>query len=183
MGEVDALSGAKFGNGLFLTDFPVKIRVLTLDPLVHTDNYNNTRYAFVVLNLDENRVQVLDKGPGFAQAFQGIHTDADFGGDVRKIDVKIKTNGKSGKETRYDINAVGVPSELTQEQIKIVYEAKVDLDAIIKKNSPNAIRLSELNAGAKVPDAQDEAASVETVDDVVIEDIDDKPINLDDLPF
>lgn len=182
MPETDALSGAKFGSGLFLTDFPVKIRVLTLDPLVHTDNYANTRYAFVVLNVDENRVQVLDKGPGFAQEFQRIHGDPDFGNDVRGIDVKITTNGKSGKETRYFFNAVGVPTPLTPEQLKTIKDANIDLDAIIRKGSPNAIRLSELNSGAKMPSAELEPSDT-SKDDVVIEDIGDEPINLDDIPF
>lgn len=184
MEENDALSGAKFGSDLFLTNFPVKVRVLTLDPLVHVDNYGNTRYAFVVLNLDTNKVQVLDKGPGFAQAFQGIHTDEDLsGGNLRDVDVKIKTNGKSGKETRYEFNTVGVPSPLTPEQIKTISEAKVDLDAIIRKNSPNALRLSEVNSGARLKTEVQPSDDTRGVDDVVIEDIGDEPINLDSIPF
>lgn len=185
MSETDALGNAKFGSGVFLTDFPVKIRVLTLDPLVHTDNYGNTRYAFVVYNVDENIVQVLDKGPGFASSFQSIHTDEDLsGGDIRRIDVKIKTNGKSGKETRYEFNTVGTPSDLTQEQLKVIKDSSVDLDTIIKKNSPNALRLSEINAGKKLKPAEYATSSDDLKDkDVIIEDIDDKPIDLGEIPF
>lgn len=186
MDDNDALSGAKFGDSLFVKDFPVKVRVLTLDPLVHTDDYANTRYAFVVLNLDENRVQILDKGPGFASAFQSIHTDEDLsGGNVRDIDIKIKTNGESGKKTRYEFNTVGIPKPLTEAQLKTIKEADVDLDKIIKKNSPNALRLSEINGGKKLapatPTAEDDSRGVG--DDVIIEDVGDAPINLDDIPF
>lgn len=179
----DALSGAKFNSGLFLSDFPVKIRVLTLDPLVHLDDYGNTRYAFVVFNLDQNKVQVLDKGPGFAQAFQEKHLDEDLGGDIRNITIKIKTNGESGKKTRYTFDAIGEPSPLTPEQTKLIKDARVDLDAIIKKNSPNALRLSEINNGAQLSadldtNRQDDTRTV--ADPVEGED---EPINVDDIPF
>lgn len=182
MAETDALSGAKFGGGLYLKDFPVKVRVLTRDPMVYVDNFGNTKYVFAVFNLDEQKVQILDKGPGFASRFQEINADEDFGGDVRKIDLKITTNGKSGMERRYTITPVGSPSELTKEQQKLVKEQGFDLAEKVQKNNPNALRLSEINAGAKLAAPEVEDMSEEDAA-AAAEAIGDEPINLDDIPF
>jgi hypothetical protein len=193
MAEQDALSDAKFGSNLFLKDFPVKIRVLTRDPMVYNDNYANTKYAFVVYNLEDDQVQILDKTGGFAKRFQEINADEDFGGDLRKINIKITTNDLSGKEIRYTLTPVGTPSDLTEEQKKIIKDSKIDLDKVIKKKNPGAIRLSEVNQGKKPGPAagENEGDDEEDVkpskdvapEDVVIEDIGDEPINLDDIPF
>jgi hypothetical protein len=186
MPETDALSKGKFGSDLFLSEFPTKIRVLTLDPLVYNDKYANTKYAFVVYNVDQHKVQIIDKTGGFAKRFQEIHQDEDFGGDIRKINIKITTNGKSGVDVRYNIVAVGSPSALSPEDLKVIKDAKIDLEAIIKKKAPGAIRLSEVNDGADLaPPMEDEALepSKTRKEDVTIEDIGDEPINLDDIPF
>jgi hypothetical protein len=185
MAETDALKDANFGSGLFLNEFPAKVRVLTLDPLVYNDQYGNTKYAFVVFNLDLNKVQIIDKTSGFANRFKEIHLDEDFGGDIRKLDLKITTNGKQGIEIRYNIVPIGDPKDLTQDQLKVIKDANVDLEAIIKKKAPGALRLSEVNAGQKPGGVEDgtEPADTAKEEDVVIEDIGDEPINLDDIPF
>jgi hypothetical protein len=61
----------------------------------------------------------------------------------------------------------------------------VDLEAIMKKKAPGALRLSEVNAGQKPGGVEDgtEPADTAKEEDVVIEDIGDEPINLDDIPF
>lgn len=174
--EANALADAKFGGGLYLKDFPAKIRVLTRDPMVYS-KYANTFYAFAVLNLESNTVQVLAKGPGFAKRFSEINADPDFGEDIRKIDLKVTTNGKSGMDVRYTITPVGSPSGFTKEQTEAIKEGGFDLAERIKKDNPNAIRLSQVNAGEKI------AETVEPEDDVVVEDIGNGEINLDDIPF
>lgn len=181
MPENDALRSAKFNTGLFLRDFPAKIRVLTTDPLVYMDKFGGTKYAFIVFNLNEDKVQVLTQGPGFASRFQEIHLDDDFGGNIQGIDLKVTTNGKSGIEVRYTIAAVGAPHNLTKEQLDSIVASNIDLDAVVKKNNPNALRLSEVNAGKKIVSSDE--AEPETTKDVVIEDIDDKPIDLSEIPF
>lgn len=182
MTEQDALSDAKFGGGLYLKDFPAKIRVLTRDPMVYVDGFANTKYVFAVFNLEEDKVQLLDKGPGFAQRFQEINSDEDFGGDVRQNDLKVTTNGKSGIEIRYTITPVGSPAELTEEQKTIIKEQGFDLAEKVQKNNPGALRLSEVNAGKK-PAASQSVEPTRTEDDITIEDIGDEPINLADIPF
>lgn len=180
MSENDALRSAKFNTGLFLRDFPAKIRVLTTDPMVFMDKFGGTKYAFIVFNLNENKVQILSQGPGFASRFQEIHSDEDFGGNIQSIDLKITTNGKSGIEIRYTIAPVGAPHNLANEQLEAIVNSNVNLEETIKKNNPNAIRLSEVNAGSKV--VADDEAEPERTQDVVLEDIDDS-INLKDIPF
>lgn len=169
--ETDALSAASFSGGLFLSGFPAKIRVLTLDPIISTDNYANTRYAFVVWCHDDNKPHVLNKGPSFAKRFQEIHMDEDFGGDIRNIDLKVTISGK-GKDTRYTITPVGTSYGLRPDQIKEASEIKLDL--VIK----NGIRLSEANKGKKVPSSNVEPDGVDGIVEVT-----DDPINLDDIPF
>lgn len=182
--DPDPLAEANLGSDLFLSDFPAKIRVLTRDPMVYGDKYGNTRYAFAVFNLETKQVQILNKGPGFAKRFKEINADKDFGGDIRLVDLKITTNGKPGIEVRYTITPVGAPSQPTKEQIATIVEQGFDLGEKIKKNNPNALRLSEVNAGKKVimPES-DEVEPEKAGDDVVIEDIGDEKIDLDKIPF
>lgn len=184
MAEQDALSGGNFGSGLFLSEFPAKIRVLTVDPLVYNDSFGNTKYAFIVHNIDSNKPQILDKGAGFAQRFKEIHLDEDFGGNIRGIDLKVTTNGAQGKEIRYTITPIGTPHQLTNDQIKEA--AKIDLEAVIKKKNPNALRLSEINAGAAVPPSVNDQAPEPSDPNPTappIENLNGEPINLDDIPF
>jgi hypothetical protein len=179
--ETDALTDAKFGGGRYLSDFPCKIRVLTRDPMVYVDQFANTRYAFAVYNTETKQVQILNKGPGFAKRFQELN-DSDFGSDVRKLTIKISTNGKSGKEIRYTIDPVGQPSGLTKEETENIVENGFDLAEVIKKNNPNAIRLSEVNAGKKVVAPEEE--QVEPDDTAVVTDSDmEEEINLSDIPY
>lgn len=186
--EKNALKDAKFNTGLYLKDFPAKVRILTRDPMVYTDNYGNTKYVFAVYNVTENKVQILDKGPGFPQRFQEIDNDPDFGGDIRKVDLKITTNGKDGSiEVRYTITPVGTPSELSKQAIKSIVDQGFDLAEKVQKNNPNAVRLSEINAGAEMPVASEAEAPQASPDvasqDVEIEDIGDEPIDINKIPF
>lgn len=172
MSDIDALRDAKpAGGGLFLSEFPAKIRVLTLDPRLSRDNYGNTRYAFVVWCYDDNKPHILNKGPSFYNRFIEIHNDDDFGANLRRIDVKITVSGK-GKETRYTITPVGQPGDLSNELIKEA--AEINLDAVIK----NGVRLSEVNNGKKVPSSDIEPGQSD-------EDYpeSDEPTNPEDIPF
>lgn len=185
--EKDALSGAKFDSGLYLKDFPVKIRVLTRDPMVYNDNFGNTKYVFAVFNLDEEKVQILDKTGGFPKRFQEINSDEDFGGDLRKVDLKITTNGKQGKEIRYNITPIGKPDDLTKKQVATIMEQGFDLSERVKKNNPGAVRLSEVNAGKKPgPATGDQSLEPnETTEDITIEDVtdDNGEIDVSKIPF
>lgn len=171
----DALSEGRFGGGgLYLTDFPAKVRVLTTDPVVHLDNYGGTKYAFIVWSFDEDRPMILDKGASFTKRFQQIHKDPDFGANIQRIDLKITTNGKSGQDIRYSIDPLGNPYDLPLEKIREA--ARIKLDEKIQ----DGVRLSAVNKGAKVPGSEpDEIGIPDEYTNLPA----DQPINLDDIPF
>lgn len=142
----DALSGYNFSSGssgLYLTDFPVKLRVLTTDPLIHVEpKYGSTKFAFVVWNHDLGKAQIMDRGASIAQEIQKLHLDADYGADVQKIDIKISKTG-DGKETRYFVTPLPTAVKLTNEQLKEA--ASIDLPEKIK----NGVRMSAINNGSE----------------------------------
>lgn len=174
--EVDALKQYRFkeatGGDLFTTiksDQPQKLRVLTLDPIVHVDKFANTRYAFVVYNYTVGKAQILDKGASIAKQISDLHLDDDYG-DINKIDIKITATGE-GMETRYSVNVLPKTEVLSVDQIKEA--ANIKLDEIIK----NGTRMSALNDGAPLPTVQ-----VETPDEVTDEQLDEE-IDLSSIPF
>ena len=164
-------------GGLFATvkeGEPIKIRVLTTDPIIHNDKFGNTRFAFVVWSYTENKAQILDKGWSIAGEIQKIHLDEDFGADIQKVDVKISATGQ-GKDTRYSVNPLPTSATLTNEQIEEV--KKIDLPKIIG----SGVRMSEVNSGTPVPKVETEEEPV--AEEPVIEDIGDEPVDLSEIPF
>lgn len=179
----DPLADFNFSSsdGLFVSfksGEPVKLRVLTKDPLVSIDKFGNTRFAFVVWNYNLGKAQILNRGASIAKELQALHLDEDFGANIQKIDVKITATGE-GKETRYSVQGLQNSANLKSDALE---EAKqIDLPAVIK----NGIRMSELNKGEKLPEVETESEKTVVTDaEPVIEDInDDEEINLDDIPF
>lgn len=176
--DKDALKDFKFrnegGGDLFVTikeGAPQKLRVLTLDPLVHVDKFGNTRFAFVVWNYTQDKAQILDKGKSIAQPLSDLHADEDYE-DLNKVDVKISATGE-GMETRYSINVLPRTETLTTAQNKEC--AAIKLDEIIK----NGTRMSEINAGKPMPRAEDSKEPEE----IVIEDMGGEPMDLENIPF
>lgn len=152
--DKDALKEFKFknegGSDLFVTikeGNPQKLRVLTLDPIVHVDKFANTRYAFVVWNYTQNKAQILDKGASISRGLSDLHLDDDYD-PLNKIDVKISATGE-GMETRYSINVLPKTETLTVDQIKEA--ANIKLDEVIK----NGTRMSEINEGKPMPKAEE----------------------------
>ncbi len=176
MPEQDALSKFEFKQGgggeLFVKikeGSPQKLRVLTLDPLVHVDKFANTRFAFVVFNYTQGKAMVLDKGGSIANTLKQLHEDEDYEA-LNKIDVKISATGE-GMETRYSINVLPKTETLTVDQIKEC--ANIKLDEVIK----NGTRMSAINDGEPMPTAEEPITGEDEVHEV-----DDKePINLDTL--
>ena len=175
----DALSGYSFSSGnsgLYLTDFPVKLRVLTTDPLIHIEaKYGSTKFAFVVWNHDLGKAQIMDRGASIAQEIQKLHLDADYGADIQKIDIKISKTG-DGKDTRYSVTPLPTAIKLTNDQLKEA--ADIDLPEKIK----NGIRMSAINNGSESLMPQKQALDV-AYDDIEDKIENEKSINLADIPF
>lgn len=198
----DALAGFDFnqvsGSGLFLkweAGKPVKLRILTTDPLVFLDKFGNTRFAFTVYNLTEGKAQILQASPGMARRIGELHTDDDFGANIRGIDIKITPTG-DGMERRYTIDPITMNvRDLTSAEIKEASE--INLEEKVAKDAPLAQRMSFYDSkkfneakGSLTSDATDETASgyeqakavASALGGKVEEDID-APIDLNDIPF
>lgn len=153
----DPLSNLQFkedSTGIWLkfkADTPVKIRVWSVNPVVHDTTYTDpqtgevsvsTKYAFAIWNFTEKREQVLDAGVTITRAINKLHNDEDYGSDITKVDVKISPTGEK-LERRYDINVLPKPTALSGEQETRLQELDARLDEIVK----NGIRAEAYNNG------------------------------------
>lgn len=172
----------------------IKLRVLTLDPLVSEKVWPNspekidTKYAFVVWNWNAGRAQVLQVGPGLLSRFTKIHRDEDFE-PLNKADIKITATGDM-LERRYTVDVLPKAQELTKEMI--AEAQKIKLEDLIQDSRG---RLSEYSDEGEQEDVSEpaepktgyekakETASKIKGDDVVDFDIGDEPIKLEDIPF
>lgn len=185
------------GGGLFLkfeAGKPVKLRVLTTDPIMNIDNkYGSTRFGFVVYNFTESKAQIMNCSPSIARRISELHGDPDFGGNIRNVDIKITPTGEK-LERRYNIDVLPKTETLTNEQIKEA--AKIDLEGVIASSAGFSKRLGMYNRDEYNkkreefnPDRDGDKANVSLYDEedagVSIEDLtkDGEPINIDDIPF
>lgn len=185
MADQDALSGFDFssfgGSGLFVkfqADKPVTLRVLTVDPVVQTQEFKDdktgeitlsTKFCFIVYNFTEGKAQILSASPGIAKKIGEIHADPDFGANIRAVDIKISPTGESLRR-KYELQVLQKTNEMTNKQIK---EAQaIDLD----KNVKDGTRMS-LWTQEKPKPSEDDGEDPGTEDD------EEEPINLDDIPF
>ena len=190
MAEKDALRDKKIesgGGGLFVKiadGTPIKMRVLTTDPIISRDSWGGTKFAFVVWNYTENKAQILNKGSSIATEIQRLHLDEDYGANIQKMGIKITASGQ-GKDTKYSVDPLPNVEELTKDQVEEA--AKIRLEDAVK----HGIRYSEFTTSDDLPEApeggsEDTNPKVENQpsnEEPVIEDIGDEPISLDDIPF
>lgn len=185
MSEQDALSKFDFssfgGSGLFLkfeAGRPVTLRILTVDPVVQNQEYEDattgeitltTKFCFVVYNFTDEKAQILSATPTMARKIGELHVDPEFGADIKKIDIRISPTGEK-LTRRYDIQVLPKARELTNPQIEEAREIKFD------EKVKDGQRMSFYDPAKAEPKKKEE--------DIVIEDIDiDEPINLNDIPF
>lgn len=176
MAETDALKDYVFPKKIgkftaFEAGVPLKIRVLTTDPLVATDKWGGTKFAFIVYNFTDEKAQILNAGATIFKEIQKLHTDDDLGANIKLIDIKITAEGE-GMERKYTVTPLPKAETLTNDQIK---EAQaINLEEEIE----NGHRLSTLDneAMTKQPEAQDES-------EMTAEDLGGEPIDLNDIPF
>lgn len=138
--SVDALSTYEPKSvGKFLkfeSGKPVKLRVLTLDPLVAQDKWGGTKYSFLVYNWTEDRAQIWSTTPGNLKRLTAIHRDEDLD-PLNKVDIKVTANGEM-LERRYDIQVMPKSNTLTKAHIEAV--TALELEREIPENMG---RLSE----------------------------------------
>lgn len=182
MSETDALSTfdfSKVGGGSLFLKFeagkPVTLRVLTVDPVVTTKEFENTdgevnistQFHFIVYNFTAEKAQILSASPSVARKIGELHVDEDFGSDIRKIDIKISPTGEK-LQRKYDIQVLPQTKTLSNEQIKEC--AAIKLDEVVKNGSRMSIY-------------KPEGTKPKVTDDIVTEDMPDEEIDLSLIPF
>jgi hypothetical protein len=200
MAETDALSKFDFskvtGGGLFLKFVPgepVVVRVLTVDPIVANESYEDkrtgetivgTKFSFIVYNWTEEKAQILKATPNTAKRIGELHVDEDFGSDIRKVDLKI-TPPEKGEIKAYLIEVLPKAKELTNKIIKEC--AAIKLDEKVDGDRMSFYDPAKFNAESGYEKAKATAAALkgEVAEDgeTVVEDIGDEPIDLGDIPF
>lgn len=196
MSEQDALSKFDFssfgGSGLFVkfeAGKPLTLRVLTTDPVVQQQEYEDdktgevtlsTKFCFVVYNFTDEKAQILSATPAIARKIGELHVDPEFGSNIKQIDVRISPTGEK-LTRRYDIQVLPKARELTSAQIK---EAQsIDLDEKVKDGTRMGMYKPVETRGYETAKATAETLRPAEKEDEVTTEFGDEPINLDDIPF
>lgn len=195
MPETDSLSDFDFNKvskpGKFLrfeAGKPVTVRILTKDPVVQERTFEgdgdiniSTKFCFIVWNFTDEKAQILSAGAKMARTFQSVGKDPDFGANLQKCDIKISPEG-DGKKRTYDTNVLrhsGSEKELTQ---AMVNEARtIDLDKDVS-DSRGRLSIWEPPTKAAAP-IKNEENDIPPMASEGADDLDDEPINIDDIPF
>jgi len=165
----------------------VKLRVLTLDPVIVEKEWPNspgkidTKYAFTVWNWTENKPMVWQVGSGLLKRLTSIHRDEDFD-PLNKVDIKVTATGEM-LERRYEVDVMPKPQEMTPDMLK---EAQgVVLEDLLTDNRGRMSRYNETIDADQTSgyDKAKKAAKNLKKPDVVIDEMGDEPINLNDIPF
>lgn len=167
---MDALANFKPTEGQssfikFEPDKPVKVRIVSLDPLVSNSKYGKTVFAFAVWNHTAEKAMILNRGPAILNRIQELHLDEEWGKDITKMDIRITAKG-TGLETKYSVDPIPKSVDLTEEQLAEVKKLDEKLEEIIKPG----IRMSKVNEGVEVPEAE------------ISDDIDDRDVPFDEDP-
>jgi hypothetical protein len=205
MAEKDALSSFDFSKvtnaGLFLRFQPgesVTVRVLTIDPIIAESEFTdkrtgevsiNTRIAFIVYNFTDNKAQIMRVTPNTARKIGEIHTDPDFGSNIKKLDLKITPPNKNEVKA-YDIQVLPNARSLTNDQIR---EAQaIDLDNGVADSKGRMSQYNQDTSAGKVGQSGYEKAKAqhdklaqkneppENPDEIF--DMGEEPFDLDELP-
>ncbi len=160
---VDSLANFKAKSGLYLRfsdGDEVKLRVLTLDPLVSEKTFTDkqtgetnvsTKYGFIVWNWSEDKAQVLEIGPGLLNRLVRIHQDEDMP-DLNKADIKVSATGEMlGR--RYEVQVLPNTKELSKQAVDSAAQLKLE-DLI----SDSKGRLSELQSPDELPSVDEDTS-------------------------
>lgn len=200
MAQADALSKFDFskvtGGGLFVKFTPgesLTLRILTVDPIVTDESYEDkrtgetvvgTKFSFVVYNWTEAKAQILKATPNTAKRIGELHTDEDFGADIRQVDLKITAPNK-GEIKAYEIQVLPNAKDLTQAQIKecaaIKLEDRVDGSrmSFYEPTAQSGYEQAKATAAALRGEEESEAE----IDSLVKTELGGEPIDLDSIPF
>lgn len=210
MSEEDALSKFDFskvtGGGMFVKFEPGRslvLRVLTVDPVVKNESYEDkrtgetvlsTKFNFVVYNWTDEKAQIWSATANTAKQIGALHKDEDFGADIRKIDVKI-TAPEKGQIKAYDIQVLPTAKALLNDQIKecaaIKLEEKVEGGQRMSFYDPAKVKRTEAGRALQAEYEDTETSGYDKAK-AVAEDIkngasaafdDEEDVDLNSIPF
>lgn len=169
------------GSGSYLkfeSDKTVRVRILS-DPVIFDNIYEgraSTKYAWLVYNIDEEEVQIMQLPKTGFRALAAIAADEDYGNPMEnEYDLKITRTGQK-QQTKYNIIPAKAKSGVVTDEV--VEEADgIDLVERIEA-SPNSERAAWLleEVDGKRPKEATQVSDATDVDS-------DEPIDLDDIPM
>jgi hypothetical protein len=168
------------GDGLFLkTEGGNTYRLIILSNAFHHitefEDRISDRYAWAVYNTEEKKIQVLDKGISVFKQVYALAVDDDWGYPQHDYDIKLTHTG-SGLDTEYSL-LPGKKLNDVEATKKLLAEAeKIDFQKLF--GGGNWIDEETEDRG---DDSGKDEAPLD--DDVIIDDVDDEPVDLSDVPF
>lgn len=162
------------GNGLFLKledgdnvrmrilDVPVVYDTTFEDPKTHIKK-TSVKYAWLVYNHDEEKVQILQGGATIYNSLNDLIQDDDWG-DPKNYDIKVSRTGKGMNDTKYSVSPSPKSKDLPAEMETV--------DVVAMTNS------SDFNSNVH------KLGESPVHKEVVLEDIDENaPLDLGSIPF
>lgn len=170
----------KGGSGSYLrfeSDKTVRVRIVS-DPVIFDSIYEgraSTKYAFLVYNIDEEEVQIMQLPKTGYIAVGAIASDEDYGNPMEnEYDLKITRTGQK-QQTKYNIVPVSAKVKLDED----VQAAIENIDLVERINaSPSSERAAWVldEVDGKRPEASEQKDEVHEVSE-------DEEVDLDDLPL
>jgi hypothetical protein len=161
----------------FLDGDSFRLRIIG-EPVVFDNDYNgnlSTKYAWPVYNHDNETVQILQGGVTIFNMIAGLVKDEDWG-DPTQYDIKVSRSGSTKDDTKYTVSPSPKSKDLPKDLEGIDLVEKISA-------SPNAYRVELLSKVVAAGKRTESDENKKTSDDVVIDDVEDGPINLDEIPF
>lgn len=162
MADQDVLGSFDYGQyskpGQFLKftpGEPVKVRILTTDPVISESEFTdqrtgeltlNTRFAYIVYNFTDKKAQIMQVTPKSAKRIAEIHMDQEYGANIRNVDIRITPPAK-GEIKAYTFEVMPNTQQLTKEMVD---EARgIDLDNNVKDSKGRMSELMRMQEEAK----------------------------------
>lgn len=149
----------------------VKMRIYSEPAITLYEEGQRPRYAWVIINHNNKKAQVFNAG---VSIFSQIADLAEEWGDPTEFDITVRRKGSGMQDTEYSVVPVKNPTAPTKEQ-----EAEADKIDLIGATKGKWLR--EYEEDGKLPDPL--VQTVEAPEPDEIAPVDDKPIDLNDIPF
>jgi hypothetical protein len=179
MSVYDQYTPPATGDGAYfkLRDAESAVVRIAGEPYIFQSEYKGniaTKYAWPIYNVTAQQAQVWQASMTTFKRVQGLAKDEEWG-NPETYNIKVTREGEM-KETVYHLNPSPNKTPLTDTQKAEV--AKLDMEKMIKGSIP----LSQVVGGKEIPKPQSNVNPM-TGEQPPIENYDQSPINLDDIPF